>query len=140
MTYNHDTQKMVMNRDQLPTTPPSQKKHALIIAAGVVFMLIIGSMATPATPPTYVHPEVRGVSDIITSAPEPTITQAIPTIEATQVPTVAPTLPIPTSTNIPPTVAPIVQEDDHAGMVWVRPYTRKDGTHVDGYWRRKPSR
>lgn len=27
--------------------------------------------------------------------------------------------------------------DNHSGMVWVPGYTRKNGTHVKGYWRRK---
>lgn len=51
----------------------------------------------------------------------------------------------PADRSSPPPPAPVpavpqkrtVVNDEHAGMVWVEGYTRKNGTVVKGYWRRK---
>jgi micrococcal nuclease len=43
-------------------------------------------------------------------------------------------VPTPPPTAPPPVASPV---EDRSGMVWVNGYTRKNGTVVKGYWRRK---
>ncbi|MDB5344325.1 MAG: putative partition-related protein [Schlesneria sp.] len=51
--------------------------------------------------------------------------------------TLAPVPPVAPIKAKPVTPAVTPSDDSHAGMVWVNGYTRKNGTQVKGYWRRK---
>jgi uncharacterized repeat protein (TIGR02543 family) len=43
----------------------------------------------------------------------------------------------PNNQSITDTQRQRAESDPHAGMIWVNGYTRKDGTRVNGYWRKK---
>lgn len=96
---------------------PIHARGGSLGCGGVILAVLcfgcLGSLfkSKPETPPTYVEPIVEPRA-IVTPADQPDATAAEPR-------------------------GPSLSGGPHAGKVWVQPYTRRDGTRVQGHWRQQ---